>query len=166
MNTPFKTLWSILLAILMLIAMSHSAVAQQPPDSSPQHSADEQTLLEVADGFSATTSKGGAGWEAYAEFLHDDFTRWTPGRDVWDRAKTIELIRSWWEAGNRMAKSETELISLRVRDHTGVIRRKFSETYVDQENKDAGSFTGFVTQVWIRDGKSWKLLAATIQPAG
>ena len=152
--------------VLCLWAGGSSLCGQQASDPSQiQHSADEQTLLETADALSATTLREGAGWDAYAGFLHEDFTRWSAGRDVLDRTQTVEMIRGWWEGGNRTATSETQLISLRVSQTTGVIRRKFHERFCDQQGNETGSFDGYVTQVWIRMGQEWKLLAATIQPA-
>lgn len=135
----------------------------KPAPIAAELSADEQQLLAAAQRLSETTKSGGAGWEAYAQFLHDDFTRWSAQQPMMDRAQTVGAIQSWWEGGNRVDKSEENLISTQLAGETGVLRRKFTEWYIDQDGNDAGKFSGYVTQVWVRAGETWLLLAATIE---
>ena len=145
--------------LLIVLAIAASVVGQEGPATTSE----SNELLEVARSLSSTTLAGGEGPDAYAEYLHPEFSRWSAGREVVDHPASIKMIREWWDAGNRQASSEEDTISVQIVGNTGVIRKRMTEKYVDGEGKDTGSFSGFVTQTWVREAGRWKLLSATIQ---
>ena len=134
-------------------------------ESDKQWDEHQLELLNVAKSLSRSTLKDGDGWKTYGEFLHPDFTRWSPGGDVIGQVKSIQMIREWWNDGNRQKSTTEKPISVQISGTTGVIRKEIHETYLDASGNDAGEFEGFVTQVWVKDHKEWKLIAASIQPA-
>lgn len=126
-------------------------------------SASEAQLYELAKGFSKSTMVDGKGWEAYESYLHSDFSRWSARGKVMSKQQIVDSIRQWWETGNRMKTSDEKLISLKVVGGTAVLRKSVNEHYVDSQGNETGSFSGYITHVWLKESDRWQLLAATIE---
>ncbi|NNF08305.1 MAG: nuclear transport factor 2 family protein, partial [Candidatus Eisenbacteria bacterium] len=122
-------------------------------------------LLAASSALSATTTVDGAGPEAYAKLLHEDFSRWTAGGDMMTREAMIQGLREWWDAGMRVADSETEILFIKVVGDVGILRKKTTENYIDASKEAVGSFTGFASMVWKRGEAGWKLLSLDVTAA-
>lgn len=116
-----------------------------------------QRMNEIA----ATTLAGGAGWQAYAKHLHPRYTRWAMGEAYEDRDAFIRNLREWWEYGMRVASRQVELVGVDVVGDLAIIRFRTQERFSGPGDA-AGSFAGFVTNVWLREDGDWSLLAAEI----
>ena len=157
-----KTLTLVALAACAYLVPS-PLLRQEPEDT---ESTAEAELAGAVEEFSATTRKGGPGWEAYADFLHPDFTRWTlaEGSSLMNREDLVEGLKQWWEQGSCVGQSEVELVSQRLEGDLGLVRRRVSETYLGPDGKLQGSSRNLVTQVWLREGEAWSLWAMEVAP--
>lgn len=127
---------------------------------------DRRADLEAAiEGFSQATKVGGAGWEMYAAFLREGFTRCYAGTPVVERDALVASVKEWWESGMRVAEDESRLLRVDVVGNVGIARLEVLERYVDGDTVPAGEFHGFVSQVWVYGTDGWKLLSLEIAPA-
>lgn len=137
----------------------------QADDTQKKLTPQEKKLAERSESLSNSTLNGGPGWETYQTFLHTDFNRWSESAGVLNRVQSVDMIKHWWEAGNRVSKSDDKLLSIQIAGSTGVLRKQTTEHFVDKNGKSSGSFSGYVTQVWTRKTDEWKILSTTIQRA-
>jgi len=127
---------------------------------------DRRADLEAAiESFSRTTAVGGGGWEMYAAFLHQGFTRCYAGTPVLEREALVASVKEWWEGGMRVSEDESRVLRLDVVGEVGIARVEVVEKFVDGEGTPAGDFHGFVTQVWVHGDDGWKLLGLDISAA-
>jgi hypothetical protein len=124
---------------------------------------EEAQLYDSAREFSKSTLTDGKGWVGYESYLHPDFSRWSARNNVVNKQQIVDSIQQWWESGSRTKTSKEILISLQVVGNIGVIRKSVNEHYIDGKGSDNGSFSGYVTHVWLKENDRWRLLAATIQ---
>ncbi len=124
-----------------------------------ERSAAETELRQAIDEFSEAMSEKGFGWEGHAAFLHEDYTRCYNGGATVDRAKHIAGIRQWWEAGNRVQKSERRIEYLKISGDVAVVRIAIIEHHADPAGEVSEAFDGHVSQVWLRNQEEWELLS-------
>ncbi|MCZ6597420.1 MAG: DUF4440 domain-containing protein [Planctomycetota bacterium] len=133
-------------------------------DTEPAVDEKAEKLRRAVEALSHSMSTEGAGPEAYAELLRDDFTRWFVGRQIVEKEELVESLETWWKDGNRVAENRSRIVALDLSESVGIVRLEASESFVDQDGAGAGAFEGFVDQVWILRDERWKLLAANIAP--
>ncbi|MEM9233222.1 MAG: DUF4440 domain-containing protein [Pseudomonadota bacterium] len=129
------------------------------------HAANASPLDDLAarvEAFGETTQAGGGGWAAYADFLHEDYSRWSSYQPVYEKDVFIRGLKSWWEAGNRQTDRVLETLDLRVVDKVGIGRFRVAETYVDKDGNQTGLFRGVVSHTWVLTPDGWKLIAIDI----
>ena len=148
-----------------LTALAVVLLALMPSVPTPHGGPDTASLRTAVKAFSATTAVDGEGWEAYAEFLHADFTRWFVGRPIVRKPELVSQIKTWWEVGMRVSADDTKIVHAGVIGDVGIVRFERTERYVDQHGADAGDFHGFVMQTWKHEKGAWTLLGLDIAPA-
>lgn len=121
----------------------------------------DAALRKNFETLSASTLVGGAGWEVYDTLLHPDYSRWAMGEVYEGREKFIRSLEDWWNAGMRVAARDIELVGVDIADDFAVIRFKTTESFVSPEGPAPG-FSGYVSNVWVKDDGEWKLVAAEI----
>jgi hypothetical protein len=126
---------------------------------------DRAELEAAVDNFSHATTVGGGGWEMYAAFLREGFTRCYAGTPVVEREALVASVKEWWESGMRVSEDESRLIRLDVVGDVGIARLEVVEKFVDGDGVPTGDFHGFVTQVWLHGEDGWKLLSLDISAA-
>jgi hypothetical protein len=133
-----------------------------PAHAAPQIS--EPRLRERMDQLAAATLQDGAGWQAYAELLHPRYSRWAMGEAYEDREAFVRNLREWWEYGMRVTSRDIEMVGFDLTGDVAVIRFLSRETFGGPDGA-AGGFSGYVTNVWIREDGDWSLLSAEIAKA-
>lgn len=129
-------------------------------DSVAQHIPDEN-LRARFEQLSAATLEGGDGWRAYEELLHPDYSRWAMGQVYEGREKFVRSLEEWWDYGMRVADRETELVGVDMSGDIAVIRFITTESFAGPDGPAPG-FSGYVSNVWVREGGAWLLLSAEI----
>lgn len=121
-------------------------------------------LRQRMDELAAATLQDGAGWQAYAELLHPRYSRWAMGEAYEDREAFVRNLREWWEYGMRVTARETEMVGMDLTGDVAIVRFLTRETFAGP-NDVSGGFSGYVTNVWLREDGDWSLLAAEITNA-
>ncbi len=121
----------------------------------------DERLRESFHDLSASTLVDGAGWQAYESVLHPAYSRWAMGEVYEGRQKFIDSLKEWWEYGMRVSSRDIELVGVDIADDFAVIRFKTTESFVGPDGPTEG-FSGYVSNIWIRDNGDWKLFAAEI----
>lgn len=118
-------------------------------------------LRERVDELASSTLVDGAGWEVYGQILHPDYSRWAMGQVYERREKFVASLKEWWDYGMRVAEREIDLVGVDIVGDLAIIRFKTTESFVGPEGPAEG-FTGFVTNVWVKERGDWMLLSAEI----
>ncbi len=118
-------------------------------------------LRQRVDELSASTLVGGEGWEVYERLLHRDYSRWAMGEVYEGREKFVKSLEEWWDYGMRVASRDIDIIGVDMAGGLAIIRFKTTETFVGPDG-EADGFSGYVTNIWIREDRDWKLLSAEI----
>lgn len=121
-------------------------------------------LTASLDALSETMQVDGAGPDQYESFLHPAFSRWDLGGEVVDRKTLVASLREWWEEGFRVSDGRSRIVHVAIQDDVAVVRFERFERFVDRDGQETGTFSGFVTQVWIGDSGGWKLFSIDISP--
>lgn len=121
-------------------------------------------LSKRMESLSATLDEGGAGWSAYADTLHPDYSRWAVGELYQQRAAFIDALKEWWDYGMRVQSRSVEIVGADLTGDLAIIRLKTSETFIGPDGA-SGGFEGFVVNAWLREKGEWMLLSADITPA-
>jgi len=150
------------LVILCLIILSQPSAAL----SEESWSKEQRQVLAAMQRLSASTAPGGAGPDAYAAVLADDFSRWTVGSDVINDKKTwVEGIREWFDDGWRVSDRKIRNLEIQVRNDQAFVRRIVTETYLGPD-KATSSSSAALAEVWVRRADGWLLLRADVHPMG
>ena len=121
-------------------------------------------VLEAIDTLSATTAPDGAGPDAYAAVLDDDFSRWTIGSEVINQKQAwVDGLREWFDDGWRVSNRQTRNLEILVRDDLAYTRRIVQETYSGPENEQSVS-SAALAEVWVRRNEGWLLLLVNVHP--
>ena len=118
-------------------------------------------LRQRASELSASTLVGGEGWQAYERILHPDYSRWAMDEVYEGREKFVKSLEEWWNYGMRVASRNIDMIGIDMAGDLAIIRFKTTETFVGPDG-EPGGFSGYVTNIWIKEGCDWKLLSAEI----
>ena len=145
---------------LLLIGFVFLAAPQQQTEREAN-----AELRQVIRDFSEATMEEGPGWEGHAAFLHADFTRCYNGGDHQERAKHVEGVRDWWEAGNRVKEGTRETQYMKITSGVAIVRQKVKEKHIYANGNITDAFNGHVTQVWIKVDDEWEMLSIDIVPA-
>lgn len=121
-------------------------------------------LRERFDELSASTLVGGAGPGAYEEILHPEYSRWAMGEVYEGREKFVNSLIEWWDYGMRVASRDVEMVGVDVAGDLAIIRFKTTETFQGPEGPVEG-FSGYVSNIWVKEDGDWQLLAAEISSA-
>lgn len=118
-------------------------------------------LRETVDELSASTLVGGEGWRVYKRLLHPEYSRWAMGEIYEGRNKFVKSLEEWWDYGMRVAERDIEMVAVDMVGNLAIIRFKTTETFVGPEGP-ADGFSGFVSNIWIKEDGDWLLLSAEI----
>ncbi len=118
-------------------------------------------LRQRVDELSASTMEGGAGWRTYEKLLHPDYSRWAMGEVYEGREKFVSSLEEWWDYGMRVSARDIEMVGVDLAGDIAIIRFLTRETFVGP-NDESDGFSGYVTNIWIRENDDWKLLTAEI----
>lgn len=121
-------------------------------------------VLAAIEAFSATTAPGGAGADAYAAYLADDFSRWTLGSSVVsDKASWVDGVRDWFTDGWRVADREVETVEVEVevRGDLALTRRVVREVYRGPDGARSSSRAA-LAEIWRRQDGRWLLWRADV----
>lgn len=121
----------------------------------------DDKLRQRAEELSASTLVDGAGWQVYEKILHPDYSRWAMGEIYEGREKFVRSLEEWWDYGMRVASRDIDIVGVDMAGDIAIIRFKTTETFVGPEGEAEG-FSGFVTNIWVRENEDWKLLSAEI----
>lgn len=130
------------------------------PSSADPEIADE-VLCQRVDELASSTRVDGDGWQVYEQILHPDYTRWAMGTAYEDRQEFLANLEEWWDYGMRVAEREVEIVGVDIVDGVAIIRFKTTESFVGPGGPAEG-FSGYVTNVWIKEEGDWMLLSAEI----
>ena len=140
-------------------------LAQPAALSSEESWTEEQRqVLAAIERLSASTAPGGAGPDAYAAVLADDFSRWTVGSELINGKQTwVEGLREWFDDGWRVSDRKVRNIEIRVEKDLAFVRRIVTETYLGPEQETSVS-SAALAEVWVRREKGWLLYRADVHP--
>ena len=118
-------------------------------------------LRQRMDELAASTLVAGAGWRAYEKLLHPDYSRWAMGEVYEGREKFVRSLEEWWDYVMRVSARDIEMVGVDLAGDIAIIRFLTRETFVGR-NDETDGFSGYVTDIWVRDNDDWKLLSAEI----
>ena len=118
-------------------------------------------LRKSAEELSASTLVGGEGWVVYERLLHPDYARWAMGEIYEGREKFVRSLEEWWNHGMRVAERDIDLIAVDMVGDLAIVRFKTTESFVGPDGPVDG-FSGYVSNVWIKEDGQWLLLSADI----
>jgi len=144
-----------LLIIVAFVNIIHFKSAEAAPEIP------DPKLRAAVEALSASTLVDGKGWEAYDRLVHPGYSRWAMGQIYEGREKFIRSLEEWWNYGMRVAKRDIEMIGVDVVGNLAFIRFKTTESFTGPNGPTAG-FTGYVSNVWIKENDNWLLLSAEI----
>lgn len=127
-------------------------------------SLEQKQIVETIHQLSQTTSKKGAGPNAYAKYLHQDFNRWTlrnskiNSKDQW-----IEGVREWFDDGWYVSERKQKFIEIRVEDKEAHVRRIVDETYMGPKNESSTSKAA-LAETWVKQEGNWRLHTVNVYP--
>lgn len=124
----------------------------------------DDDLRTAMDTLSAATLVDGAGWQTYEALLHPEYTRWAMGQVYEGREKFIRSLEEWWNYGMRVAQRDIDMVAADRAGNLVFVRFKTTEQFVGPDGPAAG-FSGYVTNVWIKEDGRWLLLSAEISSA-
>ena len=143
----------------MLIFASFGIFLSGPVLAGPEIT--DAQLRQRASELSASTLVGGEGWKVYERILHPDYSRWAMGEVYEGREKFVKSLEEWWNYGMRVASRNIDMIGIDMAGDIAIIRFKTTETFIGPDG-ETGGFSGYVTNIWIKERCDWKLLSAEI----
>ncbi len=144
-----------LLIIVAFVGIIHVKTAEAAPQIP------DPKLRAAVEALSASTLVDGKGWKAYDQLVHPGYSRWAMGQIYEGREKFIRSLEEWWNYGMRVANRDIEMIGVDVVGNLAFIRFKTTESFTGPNGPTEG-FTGYVTNVWIKENDNWLLLSAEI----
>ena len=78
------------------------------------------------------------------------------GREIF-----VKGLEEWWNYGMRIASRDIDMVGVDMAGDFAIIRFKTTETFVGPDGEAEG-FSGYVTNIWIKEEEDWKLLSAEI----
>lgn len=144
---------------VILIMACISLILSTPAFAVPEIA--DAELRQTVDELSASTLVGGEGWKVYERLLHPKYSRWAMGEIYEGRTKFVKSLAEWWEHGMRVAERKTDMVGVDSVGNLAIIRFKTTETFVGPDGLTNG-FSGYVTDIWIKDDGKWLLLSAEI----
>ena len=121
----------------------------------------DSDLRKSSKELSASTLVGGDGWIVYERLLHPRYARWAMGEIYEGREKFVSSLEEWWNYGMRVAERDVEMIAVDMVGDLAIIRFKTTESFVGPDGPVDG-FSGYVSNVWIKEDGRWLLLSADI----
>ena len=118
-------------------------------------------LRQAVQELSASTLVGGEGWTTYDRLLHPEYSRWAMGEIYEGRTKFVKSLEEWWNYGMRVAERDIEIVAIDRVGDLAMIRYKTTEAFVGTDGPTVG-FTGYVSNIWIKEDGDWLLLFAEI----
>ena len=118
-------------------------------------------LNENFQKLSSSPLVGGDGWRVYDKLLHKNYSRWAMGEIYEGRQKFVKSLEVWWDAGMRVSSRDVELVAVDITENLAIIRFKTVEAFVSPDGPSPG-FSGYVSNIWIKECDEWKLLSAEI----
>lgn len=147
-----------LFLLIILISLSPKTYSQ------PEWSGKAKELIETIEKFSETTSPSGQGADAYSEFLHIDFSRWTMGSSLEnDKENWVEGVREWFDDGWRVSERHQETIEMLIEKKYAHVRRIVTETYKGPKG-DTSKSKAALAEIWIKHRGKWMLFRVNVQP--
>ena len=143
----------------LMVILGCSALVGGPALAAPE--IPDAKLRQRVDELSATTMDGGGGWRDYEKLLHPDYSRWAMGEVYEGREKFVRSLQEWWDYGMRVSARDIEMVGVDLTGDIAIIRFLTRETFVGP-NDESDGFSGYVTDVWVRESDDWKLLSAEI----
>lgn len=140
---------------IAVLLLTYSRLALAAPEIT------DDLLKQRADELSASTLVDGAGWEVYERILHEDYSRWAMGEVYEGREKFVRSLEQWWNYGMRVASRDIELVGVDMSEDLAIVRFKTTETFVGPDGP-ADGFSGYVSNIWVKEDGDWKLLSAEI----
>lgn len=141
---------------LILVIASVSIMLWEPVFAAPEIANAE--LRQSVHELSASTLVGGEGWKAYDRLLHPEYSRWAMGEVYEGRTKFVISLEEWWNYGMRVAERDVDMVAVDMVGNLAIIRYKTTETFVGP----ADGFSGYVSNIWIKEDGDWLLLSAEI----
>ncbi len=141
--------------VLIFAGFMHLA----PAASSPEISDEDLKIRFKA--LSQATLVDGSGWQTYEKLLHPSYARWAMGEVYEGREKFIRSLEQWWNYGMRVARRDTEIIGFDQVGDLAIIRSRITEEFVGPNGPTEG-FSGYVSNVWVKEDGEWFLLSADI----
>jgi hypothetical protein len=142
-----------------LILASCGVLLSSPALAEPEIT--DTLLAQRSRELSASTLVGGEGWMAYERILHPGYSRWAMGEVYEGREKFVRSLEEWWDYGMRVASRDIDMVGVDLAGDIAIIRFRTTETFVGPDG-EAGGFSGYVTNVWLRENDDWKLLSAEL----
>ena len=144
---------------VILVIVIINVVLAEVAFAAPEFADDE--LRRTVDELSASTLVGGEGWKVYERLLHPEYSRWAMGEVYEGRNKFVKSLEAWWDYGMRVAERDIEIVAIDMLGDLAIIRFKTTETFVGPDGPAAG-FSGYVSNIWIKEDGDWLLLSAEI----
>lgn len=144
---------------LILVFVSVTTVFWQHAVAAPAIA--DADLRQAVEDLSGATLVGGEGWQSYDRLLHPDYSRWAMGEVYEGRAKFIKSLEEWWNHGMRVVERDIDIVAVDRVGDLAIIRYKTTEAFVGPDGP-ADGFSGYVSNIWIREDGRWLLLFAEI----
>jgi hypothetical protein len=144
---------AILLIAGLIIILSDAAFAG--PDLT------DAELRKSVEALSAATLVDGKGWEVYERLLHPEYSRWAMGEVYEGRDKFVRSLEEWWDYGMRVAERDIDMVAVDMVGDLAIVRFRTTEAFVGPDGPVDG-FSGYVSNVWIKEDGIWLLLSAEI----
>lgn len=117
--------------------------------------ADQREIIEVNRWVPLALSE--AGFEAYADLFHPDYTNWYMGGDtgfLTTREEFLSSVREWFEAGNYATYSKVLPISVEVFGDIAYVRHLQEEHFVVDDGEPT-QFVGYFASLMKKHNGKW-----------
>ncbi|MGE0040656.1 MAG: nuclear transport factor 2 family protein [Vicinamibacterales bacterium] len=139
------------LASLLALSVAVSAGCARGADQAPADPPDDPAAVLALEG-GAAMALAEQGFDAYAALFHPDYTNWSGGERVLDRAAFLAAVRAWYDAGNHAVCAALHPLSV---DIAGDIA--YSRYLMREEFNDGTIFVGRFASLARRDDGRWRL---------
>ena len=139
--------------LVFLAAMSAGCSAgtdPRPAEGQGDVQADREAVLALEGGAAMVLAE--QGFDTYAALFHPEYTNWSGGDRVLDRAGFLDAVRDWYGAGNRAVCAALQPLSV---DIIGDLA--YSRYLMREEFNDGTIFVGRFASLARRADGQWRL---------
>ena len=151
----------ITVALLILLAQASHVVADDPGEI---WSEDQLEIIEVNRWVPLAPRE--AGFAAYADLFHPEYTNWPMGRDSrlpTTREQYLDGVKRWLDAGNYATYSKVVPISIDVFGDIAYVRH-LQEEHFHHPDRDPTQFVGHFASLMKKYKGKWTFYRTSYEP--